>query len=87
MTAALNDLRLHPLNDEVEQLFGRWRVQRQLLADHMVALEGLVQRFRRGVAPEPIQQRAFVEELQGECDKLLMHASAALEAAQEAGVR
>lgn len=76
-----------PLNIRVEQAFGAWRDKRQLLQETSQALERALDAFAHGKDPEPVQLKADLEKLRSECDKLFLEISAAVRAAQAAGVR
>jgi DnaJ-domain-containing protein 1 len=78
---------MHPLNQRVERLLASWQDKRQRLQDQSRALEAALSAFARGAGPEPLQQKALVEQLRGECDALFNEVLAAVREAQEAGVR
>ena len=77
----------HPLNQRVERLLASWQDKRQSLQDQSRALEAALSAFARGEGPEPLQQKALVEQLRTECDALFTEVLAAVREAQEAGVR
>ena len=76
-----------PLNIRVEQAFAVWRDRRQHLQETSQALEQALDAFAHGKGPEPVQLKSDLEKLRSECDELFLAISAAVRAAQAAGVR
>lgn len=76
-----------PLNMAVERAFGVWRDRRQHLQETSQALEKALDAFAHGNGPEPVELKAELEQLRSECDRLFLDISAAVRAAQAAGVR